>query len=193
MATAMQFAPPTINGAILQTFSTTDMWYTPQNYNSRLIEEIQVLTPTWTRVELQIPSGVAQNGYQLNKVTGGIQTFNPSFGIRRGSFDTFHIPYVTYGFKYGNDTNMPIYPRVVFYFAEYIVEIPKDPELIWAIINHKVEARSYTMPYEVVNSQMSDGLLQTYGIQGFPSYGLDQHDEAVNAYRSIIQDIATGV
>ena len=194
---AMQFPAPTVNGAQLNTFDTTDIWYQQYDTSETLFEVKQYLTPSWLRVAVSIPSGTGQSGFQQNKVQGGVNTYNSAFGFARGSLDIFHIPTVHYGYLYGNDTNLVVDTKVTFVYGEYTVQIPSDPNVIFDAIQGNIPARHTTLPMQTPNQQFANALGQDYGsgFQGFPIFPNNQagRKQAIQAYMPFLRNIPVGL
>jgi hypothetical protein len=157
----------------------TDMWFVRRDMNDRLFHVHQYITPAWVRVELQIPIAVRQRRFQKDKLIIGVERL---WGYNRGYIEVFHIPEVRYGYVYANDTNLNVYTNVRFRYAEYEVEIPRSPELIFDIITGRVPAYWYTVPVTTMDRAFEQALLQSYGFTGFNMY---RHDERARAVAEI--------
>ena len=125
------------------------------------------LTPAWLRVEMEVPIHVGQAGFQKGKVAGGV---NKDFGSKRGEFEFITLPDVHYGFKFANDTNMPVYTGVVFVYAEYIVSIEKDPDRIYDVLTRRIPHYWFTMPVKDVTEPVKGSIMMTWELKkpGFP-------------------------
>ncbi|MEM2946300.1 MAG: hypothetical protein QXI87_08145 [Thermoproteota archaeon] len=164
-------------------YDETDMWYTTEDYRDRLFHVIQKLTPTFLRVDVQIPKGVTQGRFQKDKVVTGINT---DFGFSRGIYETVHLPRIHYGYRWANDTNIQLLTNVQFIYGEYIIETPKDADLIFNILTRKVPSNWVSLPINVWDPTIEAALLTTYGFTGFPLYGIHQREEALRVYRELL-------
>jgi hypothetical protein len=161
-------------------FDETDMWYYPPEEADRLYHVIQLLTPGFLRVDVQIPTGVVQTRFQRGRVITGLDR---DFGFTRGCLETFHVPKVHYGFRYGNDTNLALRTSVEFLYAEYVIETPRDEELIWNILQRKVPSYWYDFPMVSRDVTFESATLEAYGIEGFYVYGLHEKEKALADYK----------
>jgi len=164
----------------------TDMWYLTQDYRERLFHVIQYVTPSWIRIDCQIPKGVVQPRFQRDKVMLGVDR---DWGFSRGRYEVVHFPEIHYGYRYGNDTNIDVYTTVRFVYGEYVVETPRDPELIFSILAKKTPAYWLTMPIYFWDPSIRDGLLKTYGIEGFTVYGVHEKEKAIIEYETLLTKV----
>jgi len=167
-------------------FDEDDMWYIPADYRERVFHVIQHITPSFLRVDAQIPPAVTQGRFQRDKKIIGVEK---DFGFARGEFEMIHFPEIHTGYRYANDTNVDVRTSVEFTYGEYIVEIPKNSELIFDILTKKVESRWITLPISVTDPTITEGLKKTYGITGFQLFRLDQKDEAIAEYAKILKEV----
>jgi len=167
-------------------YDETDMWYVPEDYRDRLFHVIQYVTPAFLRMDVQIPVNVPQGRFQKDKVMTGIER---DMGFTRGRIETVHVPRLHYGYRYGNDVNASFYTFVKFVYGEYVVETPRDAQLIFDILVKRVPSHWVSLPISVVDRAISSALLETYGIQGFPVYRVDQREEAVSEYESLLSEV----
>ena len=188
LSSAMQFPAPTVSGTTLNTYDPSDIWYTPYDYRDTLFEVKQIVTPKFMRIAVSVPTGQNQSLFQKGKVPGGVSLFPASFGFQRGVYSVFQIPYIHYGWLYGNDTNLSTYTSVTFIYGEYKIEIPKNPSLIFDAINNLVPARHTSLPIQVYSSNLTDAFVKTYGIEGFDIFSLDQRAQATAQYASLLQE-----
>ena len=166
-------------------YTNSDMWHLPaEEYRERLFHILMNVTPATLRCDLQIPSGVTQPRFQKDKVSLGIEY---DWGFRRGGLETVQIPGVHYGWRFGNDLNISLHTLVRFTYGEYIVEIPKDAELIFNILNRRIPAHWVTL--QIIGSYdatFSQNLMKNYGFDGFPLYGLHQRSTALETYNRLL-------
>ena len=164
-------------------YDPNDMWYVPEDYRERLFHVIQNVTPAFLRVDVQIPTGVFQGRFQKDKVSTGI---DKDFGFSRGYYETLHLPKIHYGYRYGNDTNVPFYTFVKFQYAEYVIGIPRSSSLIFEILSRRLPSYWISLPINVMDPGVERSLNEVYGITGFPLYRLDERDKAIREYDSIL-------
>jgi len=167
-------------------FDETDMWYLPKEQNDRLFHVIQYVTPRWLRMDVQIPAGVSQAKFQKDKVQLGIEK---DFGFTRGRLEVIHLHQIHYGYRYGNDTNLEVKTGVKFVYGEYIVETPKDPELIFNILNKRVPAHWVTIPISYMDATIYTALRDAYGYDGFLIYPANQRQLAINEYTTVLAGV----
>jgi len=165
-----------------------DMWYMPKgkDYANRLFHVMLNLVPEFIRIDVEIPKQVKQLKFQKDKITLGIDY---NFGFRRGNMEIIHIPGIHYGYRFGNDTNMSVYTNVVFNYGEYIVEIPKDPSLIFDILTRRERAYWITLPINTYDTTIENTLLSVYGIDGFPLFSRRERDRALTEYRNLVMGV----
>jgi hypothetical protein len=179
-------------------FGSSDIFYS-QNAN-RILEVYQAVWPRWVRVGIDVPVSQSQQSLQ-DTVTGGV---DQDFGWNRGRSYAVHLPWIHYGYDYGNDTNLPIYTKVFFRYAEQEVALVTDPQLIFDIINNKRPNHYVQMPIVQSQSTISQALQQAYGFPtstpGFPVYPDTPKGRAAalgptGAYQTIINTLSvnTGV
>jgi len=164
----------------------TDMWYLTDDYRERVFHVIQKVTPSFVRVDVQIPKNVVQGRFQRDKVVTGVDT---DFGFTRGVYETVHLHKVHYGYRYGNDTNLSVYTNVKFVYGEYLIETPRDPELIFAVLTKKVPSHWVSLPINVWDVTIERAMLDAYGILGFTVYGAHQRSEAIEEYRRLLREV----
>ena len=168
-------------------YDETDMWFLPsKEYRDRLFHVHMFVTPAWLRVDVQIPKGVWQSRFQRDKIITGIEK---DFGFNRGYIEVIHLPGIHYGYRFGNDTNMPVYTFVKFIYGEYVVEIPRDVDLIFNVLTRRVTSYWYTMPVQVYDSSIAESLPKAYGIDGFPLYGIHEEAKAKSEYKRILEGV----
>jgi hypothetical protein len=167
-------------------FDSSDMWYTPEDYRDRLFHVIQHVTPAFLRVDVQIPIAVTQGRFQKDKIVTGV---DKDFGFARGSYEVVHVPKVHFGYRYGNDTNVPLYTFVKFIYAEYVIETPKNSSLIFDILTRKIPSHWVTLPINVMDATVERALTEVYGITGFPLYRADERDKALRDYDALLKEV----
>lgn len=167
--------------------SASDMWHLPaKEFKERIFHILMEVTPKTLRCDLQIPTEVTQQRFQRTKVTLGIEY---DWGFQRGGLETIQIPGVHYGWRFGNDLNPDFYTYVKFTYGEYIIEIPKDPETIFNILNRRTPAHWVTLPVIGSYDTTFDRVLTAnYGFDGFPLYSFDQKEKAISEYRTLLKE-----
>jgi hypothetical protein len=167
----------------LSVFDENDMWYLPTEDRDRLFHVIQYVTPAFLRIDVQIPTGVTQGRFQKDRVTTGV---DKDFGFSRGVYEIVHLPGIRYGYRYGNDTNVPLFTSVKFVYGEYVIEIPRNSSLIFDTIVKRVPSYWITLPINYTDPSITRALTETYGIEGFPVYRQDERDRAIREYESLL-------
>ena len=168
-------------------YDETDMWYLPKNYRERIFHVITKVTPAWLRCEITIPKGVTQGRFQRDKVTTGIEKL---FGYTRGTIETVHIPELRYGYRFGNDSSLNVYTGVGFAYGEYVIETPRDANLIFDVLTRRIKADKWiSLPIQTYDESVKRALLEDYGIEGFPVYGIHQRAEAIPEYESLLKEV----
>jgi len=183
---AMSLIPVGITFPYTGAYDSTDMWYLSEDYRDRVFHVITRVTPRWLRIDLQIPTGVVQLRFQRDKLPLGIER---DWGFSRGVIETVHIPEVHYGYRFANDTNMNVYTFVEFIYGEYIIDIPKDPYLIFGVLSKKVPHHFITLPVNVYDATLREALVKVYGIEGFPVYPIHERDKAVKEYTELLKEV----
>ena len=167
-------------------YDETDMWYTTEEYRNRLFHVIHRLTPDFLRADIQIPKGVTQGRFQKDKIITGV---HKDWGFARGRLEVVHIPEVHYGFRWGNDTNLPVYTAVEFIHGEYGVDIPKDAELLFLILTKKIPSYWLSLPITVYDTAIEIALKKAYGFEGFKVYSIEQREAAVRDYSETLRKV----
>jgi len=167
-------------------YDSGDMWYVPEDYRDRLFHVKTAVRPLFTRIDVQIPLGVTQGRFQKDRVVVGV---DKDFGFSRGSIELVHLPKIRYGYRFGNDTNLDLKTHVTFTYAEYIIEIPKSPELIFDILVKRVQSHWVVLPVAIMDRAISRALIDTYGFEGFPLYRIDERDEAIRKYGELLREV----
>jgi len=167
-------------------YDETDMWYIPDDYRDRVFHVIQRVTPSFIRIDVQIPRNVVQGRFQKDRVVTGVDA---DLGFSRGVYETVHLHKVHYGYRYGNDTNMDVRTSARFVYGEYLIETPRDPELIFGILTKRVPSHWVSLPITVWDPTIERAVLDTFGITGFTVYGVHQRGEAVEEYKSLLKEV----
>ena len=169
-----------------EVYDETDMWFVPKDYRERLFHVIQRVTPGFLRCDVQVPINVNQARFQRDRLVVGIDA---DWGFKRGTTEVVHIPELHYGYRWGNDTNMDVYTSVTFTYAEYIVETPKDPDVIFDVLVRRLPAHWVTLPVTAPSPAIDRALEETYGYKGFKLYPVNRRGEAIAEYRRILEGV----
>jgi hypothetical protein len=181
--------PPIVSG----TFSNTDMWHTPEDDRDRLYHVKLYVYPPVIRVDVQIPTRVTQGRFQRGRSVVGVDS---DFGFKRGSIEIVQLPYIQYGYRFGNDTNLNLKTFVRFVYGEYVVEIPSSPELIFDVLTRRVQSYWVTLPVNYSDPLIADTFRRVYGFpvrdnvpQLFRIYRHDERDRAIREYSDILRQL----
>lgn len=177
------YTPTGISFPLAGAYDSGDMWYIPEDYRDRLFHVIQRVTPSFLRIDLQIPKGVTQGRFQKDKVVIGVDA---DFGFARGVYETIHLPKIRYGYRYANDSNPSVYTFVKFIYGEYVVEIPRNPELIFDVLTKRTPSYWITLPVNVMDPAIQSALIDTYGITGFTVHSFDNRSVAIREYSDLL-------
>lgn len=165
-------------------YDSNDMWYLPEDYKDEIFHVIQKITPSWIRIDVRIPTGISQLRFQRDKVFLGIDR---DFGFSRGTFETIHIPRIHYGYRYGNDTNLPVYVSVKFIYGEYKIELVKDANLAFDILSRKISSKWVTLPIYQFDPNIGNAFNIIYnGFDGYPIYPINMREAAIASYNRIL-------
>ncbi len=164
-------------------FGPGDIWYTQDT--TRVFEVMQYVTPSWLRVEVNIPTGELQELFQ-STVSGGV---DQDFGWTRGRKYAVHVPWIHYGYGYGNDSSVQVYSRIYFRYAEQIVGVVLDPAVVFNVINDIIPAHKVYMPTPSYSGNISGPLIQTYGYDGVPVMPRAKQQQAIAAYTQILSQV----
>ena len=167
-------------------FDETDMWYVPSEWGERLFHVVLSATPGFLRLDVAVPRGVVQGRFQRDKVTTGLEK---GFGYTRGEIEVVHLPGIHYGYRFGNDTNLAVHTGARFTYAEYVVEIPRSPELVFDILTKRVPARWVTLQLNVYDETVRRALLRAYGIEGLQLYDPTRRGEALSEYAAALGQV----
>lgn len=171
-----------------QTFDPNDIWYMNKDNQNRIYQILAYFSPSWLRVSLQIPIGTTQTAFQKTTVPTGITS---SLGYKRGFMETVQIPYIHYGWVFGNDTNLSVFTMARFIYAEDEVEIPKQPETIFNVLTGNIPAHWITLPITSFGSGIVTAFNNVYGngFQGFKLYPATEKSAAIADYQQALSII----
>jgi hypothetical protein len=176
--------PPTSD--ITTLFDTTDMWYTNEDYATRLFHVVLRTTPAFLRTDVQVPVGVIQRFFQKANASVGV---DKTFGFKRGEVETVIFPKIHYGWRFGNDTNMSVYTFAKFIYREYEVEIVKDPDTIFNISVYRFPAKWKTAPIMAWDYSIKQAFETVYGFSGYPIHTVYERDQAIAEYRNLAMGV----
>ncbi len=162
-----------------------DLWFLKRDYNDRLYQILAYFTPSWLRTSIQIPLGTNQTQFDKNAVQTGITS---SLGYKRGFMETVQLPYLHYGWLFGNDTNLPVYTMARFIYGEYKVEIPTQAETIFNVITGATPAHWVTLPITSFTGLLERAFNEVYGheFKGFKVYPAGQRQTALADYAAVL-------
>jgi len=183
-ATGIQFPSPVPN-----VHASSDMWYLQEDARDRLFHVFQRVTPAWLRVDVQVPTGVTQARFQANRATLGVDR---AFGFSRGCAEVAHIPKLSYGYRYANEANLDVRTFVRFEYAEYVVEVPRNPRLIFDILARRVPSLWVSLPASTMDPAIERALDDVYGFRGFKVYREDEAQKAVKEYEEALKRAKLG-
>jgi len=170
-------------------FDKSDIWHLSVDNRDRLFHVKVFVHPPIIRVDVRIPTGVTQTKFQAGRVVVGVGS---ATGFSRGFIETVHIPGIIYGYRFGNDTNLSLPVYIRFVYGEYIVEIPKNPELIFSILTRRAPSYWLTLPITVMDPGIQSAFRDVYGLSepwGFKLYREDEKDRAIREYTNIIKGL----
>ncbi|MEM3484998.1 MAG: hypothetical protein QXI12_05200 [Candidatus Methanomethyliaceae archaeon] len=180
---ARTYTPTGKTFPMLGAYDESDMWYLSEDDRDRVFHVVQYITPAFIRCDLQIPTGVTQGRLQKDRIITGVEK---DFGFSRGIIETVHLPRIHYGYRYANDTNISVITNAKFYYGEYIIETPRNPDLIFDVLTRRIQSKWVTVPINVMDISISSALNKTYGIQGFTVYRQDQRNDAIKEYNDLL-------
>jgi hypothetical protein len=160
-------------------YDSTDIWYIPTDWNERLFHIKLSLTPKTLRTQLEFPKGTKQVAFQRDKI---VLTINSDFGFKYGELETVQFPGLHYGWYFANELNAPVYTYAEFTYAENIIEIPKEPQLIFDILTGKYPAHWITLPCRTYEEKIKTALEKTYGFDGYKIWSPARKEEALKDY-----------
>jgi hypothetical protein len=170
-------------------FDLNDMFFTPRDYADRLVHAKFTVEPNVLRLGLEVPRGVKQYKFQRDKVLAGIDR---TFGFKRGFIETAFIPELRYGLQVGNDTNIHFRTNVNIEFAEYVIEIPTDPDLIYNILIGREDSYIIGLPVSTYDSSIANALKQSYGFEGFDRSDLSNREQSIVKIHNTIKMLQGG-
>jgi len=165
-------------------FDANDIWYIIETYRDMLFHVKTYITPSFLRVDVQIPIGNPQGRFQKDKFIIGVDR---DFGFARGYIELIHFPKIHYGYRFGNDTNLDVRTFVKFIYGEYRVETPMDANLIFDILVKREPAYWLTLPISILDPTAESALIETYGYAGFRIYKHTDRNTALADYNNTLR------
>lgn len=177
-----------------------NMWYLEPNneHKNRIFQTLLKLTPSFLRLEIQVPNSVRTFNFQ-GDLPGGV---DKPIGYMRGFANIAWLPGLRAGIRIGNDTNAQWRVAATFMFRELVVEVVRDPATIYQILTRTYPwphlVKWVTMPTSITDEAIPNAIFNAYGmagVAGFPFFGLsgEERDLALNRYRQLINQLKEGV
>jgi len=163
--------------------NTADMWDLDHTYYDRLFHVQMRVSPSFVRVGVDMPTGTNQARFQRTKKSIGIGS---DFGWRYGYTEFVPFPEVDCSYQFGNTTNVELMPKCEFLYGEYIIGIPSDPDIVFKVLTGKEPSHRVTMPISIYDAAISQGLIRTYGTDGFRIFPNTQYSAAIDEYQAVI-------
>jgi hypothetical protein len=169
-----------------------DMFYHNKAY--KLIHAYVDIRPHLFRIYQEIPSGAKQYIYmEAVTHTTDVDVATSDFGYFTGVkemlfFPDFHIDWYLY-----NGTNLPLRTYVSIKYAEYNVEIPRDPALVFDMMMRRYPAYWYTMPITTDRKEFRRMFTERYGFPedrpGIPFYRAYEKPVALREIPEILKGV----
>lgn len=136
-----------------------DMWWFDNN--DKLISSRWKISPYMLRNFLFLAVGTQEIVYLGVAVADA--TLPSDFGYWRGTIELPILPYMHMQMSCFNMTNMDLLADVSFEYAEYAVELIRDPTLLWELMTRRIRAHWQTYPGET--RIPTDPFVRAYDIQ----------------------------
>jgi len=156
---------------------------------SMLIHAFVDIRPHLFRIYQWIPTGAKQ--IRLFRIV----TWEPTLAVPTNIFaysvgvkEQFFLPNFHIDWQLLNGTNMDLRTYTVFKYAEYEVEILKDPATIFNMIQRKVPAYWYTFPVMQKFDEGERMLKEVYKITPIPLYKSHELDRAVREIPTLLRE-----
>ena len=174
--------PFTFPNPLLPPEISTDMWYFTES--EMLFHVKAYIKPYLLRGRLQVPTGTTHVTFHAGRVTA---TSPYEFGYFRGVKEMIFIPNIHVGWILENKTNMAFLTSVVFEYAEYKIELVKEPEVVFELMTKKLPAYWFVWGGE---EKFRDDPFRVawkyYPIKRFPPYkrteAIDYISSAISAF-----------
>ena len=145
--------------AVLPAERQTDMWWFDNN--DKLVSSRWKISPYMLRNFLFLAVGTQEIVY-LGIATADA-TMPSDFGYWRGTLELPILPYMHMQMSCFNMTNMDLLADVSFEYAEYAIELIRDPQLLWELMTRRKRAHWQTYPGEI--RIPTDPFVRAYHIQ----------------------------
>jgi len=165
----------------------TDMFY--HKKPGILIHAYIDIRPRLFRIYRDIPTGTKQIRY-LETVTfsTGVDEATSIFGYSVGVVEHFFLPNFHVDWYIQNPTNMTLRTNVMMKYAEYKVELPKDPMFIFDLIMRKYPAYWYTLPIQTKFDEMDRLFSEIYKFRPIPFYRPYEREKAIKEIPNLIRE-----
>jgi len=165
----------------------TNMFY--HKKPEKLIHTYIDIRPHMFRIFREIPTGIRQIRY-LDTVTfsTGVDETTAIFGYAVGIVEhiflpNFHVDWFVY-----NGTNMDLRTNVMMKYAEYEVELVKEPTLIFDILMRKYPAYWWTLPIQTRFDEMDRLFSEIYKIKMIPHYRPNERERCLREVPELIRE-----
>jgi len=177
-------------------FDQNDVWRLSRDDKDRIFHVRAFVHPPALRVEVRIPKGVPQYAFQRRRVTVGVDKVG--IGATRGSVEAIHFPDIQTGYRFGNDAHLDLRTFVRFVYGEYVVEIPKSPEVVFDVLQRRIPSHWITLPVTILDEEVRRLLVDIYRFPVTPPepprlfklYRADERDRAMRDYAEILRHVA---
>ena len=167
-------------------YDNTDMWYTSEEYRDRIFYIVGKTTPSFLQMGMEYPRGVQQYRFQRDNVQAGV---GQDFGFARGILETIQFPTLHQGWRFGNDSYMPVNTQMQFMYNELIIQTPQDPQRIYDVLMGNVPSRRIDLPIAVQDPSIPLALRKVYGYTGFDTTVLPDKTAALAQYATDLQGV----
>jgi len=169
-----------------------DMFY--HNKPSKLIHAYVDIKPHLFRIYHEIPSGVKQYTYmEAVTFTTSVDEYTSDFGYTTGVVEMFFLPGFHIDWFVANWTNMNLRTNVMIKFAEYEVELPTDPKLIFNLMMRRVPSYWWTLPVTSSRVEFDRMFSDIYKfpaeVKGIPLYRSYEEEKALREIPDLIKEV----
>jgi hypothetical protein len=155
---------------------------------NKLIHAYIDIRPHLFRIYREIPTGTKQTRY-LDAVTFTTEVDETAsiFGYTVGVVEHIFLPNFHVDWFVHNATNMDLRTSVMIKYAEYEVELVKDPALIFSMLMRQVPAYWWTLPAVTRFNEMDRLLSEIYKITPIPHYRQGEKEKALREIPDLIK------
>ena len=165
----------------------TDMFY--HKKEDILIHAYVDIRPHLFRIYREIPTGTKQTRYlRTVTFTTTVGQNTSLFGYTVGVVEQFFFPNFHIDWFVHNATNMDLRTNVMIKYAEYTVEIPRDPEFIFNLMLRKYPAYWYTLPIQTKFTEMDRLFSEIYKMKMIPLYKTYERERALSEIPEMIKE-----